>query len=278
MHTKLYYSDRTGKNPMPKDFNLDTIRNLFLNFFTNFKDEGFFEEHFGHYSVDDAYDYEGFQYGKSGLDFAGFLLCKLRKKNLYPFHKMITNYSEEDMFDVIEFLYEYCSMRIYDLGNGISYDRDEGRKKFRNDINGILALYNEGYELSPQGEILSLASDGLNKLCNAPIQTSDPKNISKLVEAAINKFHRYKSSIDERKDAVINLADVLEGLRPQLKKVILTSDENDLFNIANNFGIRHNNKHQKTDYDKAIFYSWIFYYYLATIHATTRLIEKNKKL
>jgi len=68
------------------------------------------------------------------------------------------------------------------------------------------------------------------------------------------------------------------GIRPQLKKVIMTSDENDLFNIANNFGIRHNNKDQKTDYDKAIFYSWIFYYYLATIHATTRLIEKNKKL
>jgi len=258
---------------MPKGFNLDTTRNLFLNFFTNFTNEGFFEEHFGHYSV---YDYEGFQYGKSGLDFAGFLLCKLRKENLYPFYKMITNYSEEDIFDVIEFLYEYCSMRIYDYC--LSYDRDEGRKKFRNDINEILALYNEGYELSPQGEILSLASDGLNKLCNAPIQTSDPENISKPVEAAINKFHRYKSSIDERKDAVKNLADVLERLRPQLKKVIMTSDENDLFNIANNFGIRHNNKDQKTDYDKAIFYSWIFYYYLATIHATTRLIEKNKKL
>ena len=51
-------------------------------------------------------------------------------------------------------------------------------------------------------------------------------------------------------------------------------DEGDLFNIVNNFGIRHHNDAQKTQYDKPIWYSWMFYYDLATIHAAVRLIER----
>jgi hypothetical protein len=50
-----------------------------------------------------------------------------------------------------------------------------------------------------------------------------------------------------------------------------------LFNIANNFGIRHHNEKQKTDYDESIWLSWIFYYCLATIHAALRLIEKKEQ-
>lgn len=51
----------------------------------------------------------------------------------------------------------------------------------------------------------------------------------------------------------------------------------DLFNIANNFGIRHYNKEQKTNYDQNIWLSWMFHFYLATLHASLRLIEKNNK-
>jgi len=63
-----------------------------------------------------------------------------------------------------------------------------------------------------------------------------------------------------------------------LKKVFNVSDENDLFNLANNFGIRHHKETQKTQYDKPIWLSWLFYYYLATIHAVVRLIEQRRKL
>lgn len=72
-----------------------------------------------------------------------------------------------------------------------------------------------------------------------------------------------------------DLADVLEFLRPRVKEVLTSKDESDLFHLANNFGIRHHNDQQRTDYDRPIFYSWMFYYYLATIHAATRLIERE---
>jgi hypothetical protein len=139
----------------------------------------------------------------------------------------------------------------------------------------VLALYDKGYELSADGEILTLAEDGLSTLFEAPLPKVDPDNVAARVVAAQTKFRRYRSSMDERRDAIRDLADVLEYLRPRLKTVLTKKDEAALFDIANNFGIRHHNAEQRTDYDKPIWFSWIFYFYLATIHAAVRLIERR---
>ena len=142
-------------------------------------------------------------------------------------------------------------------------------------MNKLLALYEKGYELAAEGEILSLAEDGLSALFEAPLPKVDPENVTVRVNLAMTKFRRYRSSMDERRDAIRDLADVLEYLRPQLRAVLTKKDEAALFEIANNFGIRHHNIDQKTEYDKPIWYSWIFYYYLATLHAAIRLIERS---
>jgi hypothetical protein len=47
--------------------------------------------------------------------------------------------------------------------------------------------------------------------------------------------------------------------------------EGDLFNIANNFAIRHNNREQRGEYDREVWLRWMFYVYLATIHAVSRV-------
>ena len=70
---------------------------------------------------------------------------------------------------------------------------------------------------------------------------------------------------------------MLEFMRPKLRDVLPSKDEADLFNLANNFGIRHHNEKQKTVYDTAIWYSWMFYYYLATLHACIRLLQKKEQ-
>jgi hypothetical protein len=141
-------------------------------------------------------------------------------------------------------------------------------------MNDILADYGPGYELSVHGEILSLPDDSLAPLLDAPLTGGDPNNVQARVEAAKLKYRRRGSTFHDRRDAVRDLADVLEFLRAEARRVLKSKDESDLFNLANNFGIRHHNKEQKTDYDPAIWLSWMFYYYLATIHACVRLIEK----
>ena len=89
-------------------------------------------------------------------------------------------------------------------------------------------------------------------------------------------FRGRRSTVDDRRVAVRELADVLEYLRPTIKQAMLSEDERALFELANNFAIRHNRRGQKRDYDWAVWLSWMFYVYLATIHATLRLHERAK--
>ncbi len=279
MREKPYYSVRTGKNPLSQRFDLPTLRELFRTLFIQFEDEGHFQETLGYQCVD-----AGFVPGSLGHDLDGALLLELRKRDLTPIRTKIDNYTEEDLFDMIEFLYEHCSKPVERRYHSFSncgwhcstFDREPGRQEFRAKVNKVLALYGPCYELSVDGEILGLAETGLEGLFEAPLPGIDRDNISARVEAARDKFRRYKSSVDERRDAIRDLADVLEYLRPQLKNVISSKDESDLFNLANSFGIRHHNSAQKVNYDKPIWYSWMFYYYLATIHAVVRLIERKQ--
>ena len=57
---------------------------------------------------------------------------------------------------------------------------------------------------------------------------------------------------------------------------MLPKDEGELFRLANGFAIRHNNREQRRDYDDAIWLSWAFWVYLATIHAVLRLRKKQR--
>jgi hypothetical protein len=219
-----------------------------------------------------------------GQDLEGALLLELRKRDLTPIRTKIAEYSEEDLFDIIEFLFDHCSKpeeRHYHSYSSCgwhcsTFQREPGRLEYRARINKVLALYEKGYEISGDGEILALADDGLSGLFEASLPKADPENVAARVAMAQTKFRRYRSSMDERRDAIRDLADVVEYLRPSLKSVLTKKDESAIFEIANDFGIRHHNKDQRTDYDKRIWYSWIFYFYLATIHAAIRLIEKGK--
>ena len=94
--------------------------------------------------------------------------------------------------------------------------------------------------------------------------------------SGVRLFRRRNSTLGDRHNAVRTLADIFEQLRPELKKAITKNDEGDLFNIANNFAIRHNNDKQKTDYDKALWLSWMFYFYLGTLHYAVRRLMNVK--
>jgi hypothetical protein len=280
VRNKPYYSIRTGKNPLSVGFDLEGLRELFKHQFVSLEDEGYFQEALGFECVD-----AGFIAGTIGQNLEDALLIELRKRGLTPIRHKIEEYSEDDLFDIIEFLYEHCSKPVERQWHSWNecgwhcdtFDKNLGRSEYRDKINKVLALYDKGYELSEDGEILTLPDDGLGSLFEAGLPRADPQNVVARVAAAQTKYRRYRSSMAERRDAVRDLADVLEYLRPKLKRVLTNKDEAALFEIANNFGIRHHNAAQTTDYDKPIWYSWMFYFYLATIHASVRLIERANK-
>ena len=157
-----------------------------------------------------------------------------------------------------------------------TFNKSQGQEEYRRKINNLLLHYKNSYELSANGEILQKPEAGLEQIFDADLPSQDP-NIVARMNSAVLQYRRYRSTIDERRQAVRDLADILEYLRKQIKLFLTNQDEQDLFNIANNFGIRHYNDKQKTAYDANIWLSWMFYFYLSTIHVVLRKIEEDSK-
>ncbi|WP_290969152.1 hypothetical protein [Herbaspirillum sp.] len=277
MTSHRYYSERQGLNPNAKGLPLLDICGLFIRVFSQLQTDGYFDEALGSWCVDAGHT-PGY-IGDVDLE----MLLAIRKKDLYPIEDRALSYSEDDLFDVIEFLYQHVSAPVdgtmHNFGGcGMhweTFNKQKGQVLFREKINGVLGNYARRYELSVKGEILQSPDVGFEMIFEADLPTKD-QTIVERTNAAIVRYRRHGSTTDDRRQAVRDLVDVLEYLRPQLKVLLTKSDESELFNIANNFGIRHLNDQQKTAYDASIWLSWMFYYYLSTIHVVLRKIEASK--
>lgn len=254
------------------------LRTLLFAKYRDFVARNYFQEAEGFDCVD-----QGFIPGFMGLEPRMYALERLGRTDIWPPDKD-REYSEEDLFDLVEFLYDTVSKpdkgSYHSWGDcgwhGETWDRKAGRDEFRAQVNPLLARFGDGWELTERGEIIRLAPKGMASLLEQGLPTHDPENVEKRVEAAVAKFRRRGTSLQERREAVRALADVFEYLRPEAEKVLATKDEAALFNIANNFAIRHHNGRQKSDYDPAVWLSWMFYFYLATIHAVVHLLTRAK--
>jgi len=253
---KEFYAERE-QILTPIEFS--SIKKAFLHIYNQFLQDGYFTK-------------ERFIWAYQDPEF--FLFQKLGIWDIWPFEQKIETYDEAALFTVIEFLYETV---FNEKITGISKDFENGRIRYRNQINDILRFYNGGYKLSEDGKIQKFSPIGFETLIEEYIETNDSENIDSRIKYAISKFSRYNSSIEDKKDAVRTLADILEYLREDLKGRIFLpkSDENDLFNIINNFDIRHLNRKQQSDYDKDLWYDWMFYTFLISIRVLLKLNDEK---
>jgi len=255
------------------------LRKLFWGTFNSFSKRGYFDESIGFYCVD-----LDFVSGYIGEDFELYLLRKLRKDNLYPIEECYIRYTSEDIFDLIELLYDIVSKPMdgeYHSWNdcGMHYNtfnRHVGQKEFMKEVNEFLVDFEDGWELSKNGEILLIGDEGLREIFMADIPNVDENNITGKINRAIHKYRQRGTTTQMRREAVRELADVLEYLKSDIKKEFFKKDESDLFQIANRFGIRHNDPKQLKDYDSNLWLSWIFYVYLSSIHLMLRLINREQ--
>ena len=269
MEERKYYSYRTG---IRNDIDFETLKDVIRIIFLDYKGRQYFTK----------YIYENLSHTR-GIE--SHLIIKLRKFSIWPIESCINSYTEEDLFDIVELLYDLISKPMeYGLGFDtpdlhvpppiVEYSDENGKREFQKDINDILSDYQDGYELSNDGEILSIGDLGFDDLLNKELPAHDPENIDDKIKIAVSKFRRHYSSIDDKKDALRDLAAVLEFLKPKIKDLKISKDTDALFNIANNFAIRHHNQVQQKDYDKPIWFTWTFYTHLATIHAIIKLLKK----
>lgn len=271
---RQFYSIRKGTNPNLKGLPLRDTLGLFVRLYNQLHEDGYFHEAFGFICVD-AGDVPG-KVRDPELE----MLLTIRKTGLWPIHEKAPLYSEDDFFDVLEFLHLYVSKPIDGTMHSYNqcgmhwetFNKVLGQSEFRSRVNAVLAHYEHRYELSTNGEVLHKPEAGFEPIFDADLPSKD-QNVLSRVTAATLRYRRHGSTLDDRRQAVRDLADVLEYLRPQVKTLLTTADEKDLFNIANNFGVRHHNDKQRTAYDASIWLSWMFYFFLSTIHVVLRKIE-----
>jgi hypothetical protein len=197
-----------------------------------------------------------------------------------------TNWQEWDadaLFDVIEVMHDLVSKPLdgthHDYnGCGMHYttfNKVEGQVEFRREVNQILRLNDPPYEMDLEGQIVEATPAEFRQLLDAPVPAGTPHDlVTSKVDGAGNRFRTRGASIEDRQHAVRDLADALEAIRGDVKETMLTADEKALFQVANGFSIRHNNREQRGDYDRLTWLRWAFYVYLATIHAVLRVRQR----
>jgi hypothetical protein len=207
---------------------------------------------------------------------------------IIPVRTSMQSMDMDQLLDLIEVLHDIVSKGDEDAGTyhaynqcGWHFNRFEqlsGQSHVRQVLNPLLARLPTPLVLEGDGLLRELAPSALRPLIEAPVPTSAPEDeVKRRVEAAVEHYRRARAGIAERRAAVRELADVLEFLRPTIKANMLRKDEATLFDFANNFAVRHNDRLQKRDYDESIWLSWAFYVYLATIQAVLRITERHIK-
>lgn len=272
--SKKYYAERSGAKIEPLDF--DMLKSVFLAEFEELSTDLYFLEATGYECVD-----KGKVLGTWGANPEAFFFAKLRLCNVWPIRENIVNYDEPKLFSVIEFLYDYVSEPLnkryhsyFQCGwHATTFDKTNGKSKYREDINNILKDYKSGFHLLETGEIMKIPPTGLEPVVAETVKTPEPKNIDDCVKSAIIKYTKYRATLDDKKDAVRTLADVLEFLKKENIK-FPDKDDSDLFHIINGFDVRHHNREQQGEYDKEIWYEWMFYTFLSSIHTLLKLKDK----
>ena len=141
-------------------------------------------------------------------------------------------------------------------------------------------LYSEILDELELNEIREkLNSDDItNTLVVSDELIADDENITDIIKHSKVKYFSSSSSIQDKRDAIKALADCLEHYRWKIKDdYFVKKDEGDLFDIANNYWLRHLKKNkQKLEYDQRIFYDWIYLTYYNSLKLIIKLLNRNK--
>jgi len=152
-----YFSEIHGLNDYPKGLPLDVVLYRFEKIYKAFLNAGYFSQSFGNDLNPDAETKQG-----EVIDSETEFFMALRKETLWPIdvEKKIKHYEEHDLFDVIQFLYNYASKPL--TGGNESKDATakadkfavvQGKAYFRDQVNKLLRYYVNPCSIDENGDI-----------------------------------------------------------------------------------------------------------------------------
>jgi hypothetical protein len=152
-----------------------------------------------------------------------------------------------------------------------------GRALYRWLVNQLLARHDVDLRLADDGEdagrLVQVAGDDRDELVQRALTSPTPTDRD-AVAHAVALFRARAATREDKRSAVAALARIMEDRRRILKEGLLRRDEGALFQIANEFDIRHRGAKQRPDYDEA-YLDWVFWWYLATVELTDQLLARQ---
>lgn len=196
------------------------------------------------------------------------------------------SWSDEVFYDVIEALDELVARprqrrfhQYHDEWDYSDYHRPAGQAVYRWRVNELLDQSEVPLRLaqigSDAGLLVHAAGDPRDALTDQALATADPRDRA-AVQHAVALFRGRAVSREEKRSAIVALARVLEERRPLVEAALIKKDAGALFQIANEFDLRHrraatHGKAQRDDYDDA-FLDWVYWWYLSTVELTHQLL------
>lgn len=273
---KKYYAERKGLIEQNLKLNLKQLLDFFYDLYTYFQKKDYFR-----YAVYGIYE-NGKQIYSPCLAPSPevYFAIQLQSGKVYPIEEYYERYKKETLFSVIEILYDCIA--YYNFEEHILI-RDAPRKEYCEHINNILRFYENGYYLEPQnGFVMEMPNVALKEQLAYDGSDMEDTIYQKLC-AASEMFYRFGSSEEMKQKAINILADILENVRIDVKNILneeyeVNKNDHDsmIFQIVNQFNIRHNNEKQMKDYSKEIWYEWMMQYYTSVIIAYYKLKKKRE--
>lgn len=157
------------------------------------------------------------------------------------------------------------------------YSRTTGQALYRWKINKLLLAHQEVLVLSDsgsdRGRLVHKVDEGRTVLVHSVSETEDSTSKNS-VDHAIALFRKRDSTFEDKRSACAELALILEDRRDLIQENFLKKDEKLIFQLANQFHIRHRDGRQHGDY-AVEFLEWIFWIYLSTVELTNQIIDSQ---
>jgi hypothetical protein len=269
-----YWPQRHGGGPDPGGRTTRDARRDFTRLIVDFTDNGYLAESFGEYCVD---DHDGLP------DASEVIEGRLGVPGLWPLAPQ--TWDEDTFYGLVEVFHDLVSRprsRWFHSYSGCGWHHQEfhngpARVLYRWKVNRLFHEAGIEYELAAEGEdlgrLVAVTDDARSQLVHRVLNDSPPDTTAG-ARHAVALFRARESSVESKRSAIFNLGRILEDRRGLLKQTLLKKDEGALFTIANSFDLRHRNAGQQGEYDEA-FLDWIFWWYLATVELTNRLIASR---
>jgi hypothetical protein len=272
-HRKPYWSQRKSSAPARHVRQESTVRQ-YVSLVHEFDARGYFEKRFGKDCVDDP----------SSIDPSAVIEHEIGMPDLWPLS--VHQLTDADVFcDVIEVLHDLIARPGSRSGHSYGgcgwhhsdFSIETGRAVYRWRVNKLLDCSDLGLRLAEDGDdtgrLVAVSDQAREELLHSMLDRHESDTGDQL-RHAVALFRARGADKQQKRSAVVALANILEERRRLIKSNLLSKDEDALFQIANKFNIRHQNEAQQKDYDPA-FLDWIFWWYLATVDLTDQISNRH---